>query len=55
MGKTGADTAKVLDRAREFLEQSRKHRLNGEFTQGYTDAQIYSGGLRITTSPPKNQ
>jgi hypothetical protein len=40
MGKTVPDGDQLLDTAREWLEKSRKHRVNGEYSDAYNDAHL---------------
>ncbi len=40
LGKTLKDGDALLETARQWLEKSRKHRLDGEYTEAYTDAQL---------------
>jgi hypothetical protein len=47
MGKRLGDGDALLDTARKWLEQSRKHRLNGEFAEAYNDAQLSLQAVRI--------
>ncbi len=47
MGKKIYDGDALLDTARQWLEKSHKHRLNGEFTEAYTDAQLALRAVRI--------
>jgi hypothetical protein len=46
-GKTLADGDELLDTARQWLEKSRKHRVNGEYTEAYTDAQLALRSQRL--------
>ena len=47
MGKKLHDGDQLLNTAREWLEKSRKHRVNGEFMEAYTDAQLALRAVRI--------
>ncbi|HEY7315327.1 MAG TPA: hypothetical protein VH643_38705 [Gemmataceae bacterium] len=47
LGKKLNDGDDLLNTAREWLEKSRKHRLNGEYSEAYTDAQLSLRALRI--------
>jgi hypothetical protein len=47
MGKKLADGDDLLNTAKRWLEESRKHRLNGEYDHAYTDAQLSLRALRI--------
>ena len=47
LGKTLEDGDSLLDTARQWLEKSRKHRVNGEYTDAYTDAQLALRAERI--------
>lgn len=47
MGKKIHDGDALLDTARQWLDKSHKHRLNGEFTEAYADAQRALGAVRI--------
>jgi hypothetical protein len=47
LGKKLNDGDDLLNTARQWLEKSRKHRLNGEYTEAYTDAQLSLRALRI--------
>jgi len=47
MGKKLGDGDQLLNTAREWLEQSRKHRRNGEFPEAYLDAQLALRAVRI--------
>ena len=47
VGKKLHDGDDLLNTAREWLEKSRKHRLNGEFTEAYTDSQLALRAVRL--------
>jgi hypothetical protein len=47
MGKKLHDGDDLLNTAREWLEKSRKHRLNGEFDEAYTDGQLALRAVRL--------
>jgi len=47
MGKKIHDGDALLDTARQWLEKSHKHRVNGEFTDAYDDAQLALRAVRI--------
>lgn len=47
MGKKIHDGDDLLDTARQWLEKSRKHRVDGEFRDAYTDAQLALRAVRI--------
>jgi hypothetical protein len=47
MKKTLNDGDALLDTARQWLDKSRKHRVNGEFSEAYTDAQLALRAVRI--------
>ncbi|MGH7222561.1 MAG: hypothetical protein ACRELF_05000, partial [Gemmataceae bacterium] len=47
LGKKLGDGDQLLDTAREWLEKSRRHRVNGEFTEAYKDAQLSLRAVRI--------
>jgi hypothetical protein len=47
MGKKIGDGDALLDTARKWLEKSRKHRLNGEFSDAYDDAQLALGAVHL--------
>jgi hypothetical protein len=47
MGKKLNDGDQLLNTAREWLDKSRKHRINGEFTEAYTDAQLALRAVHI--------
>ncbi len=47
MGKKIHDGDALLDTARQWLEKSRKHRIDGEFNDAYADAQLALRALRI--------
>jgi hypothetical protein len=47
MGKKVHDGDALLDTARQWLDKSRKHRLNGEFPEAYSDAQLALRAVRL--------
>ncbi len=47
MGKKLDDGDGLLDTARQWLDKSRKHRINGEYSEAYTDAELALRALRI--------
>jgi hypothetical protein len=47
MGKNIHDGDALLDTARQWLEKSHKHRINGEFAEAYADAHLALGAVRI--------
>jgi hypothetical protein len=47
MGKRIGDGDALLETARQWLEKSKKHRLNGEFSDAYNDAQLALRAVRI--------
>ncbi len=47
MGKKIDDGDGLLDTARQWLDKSRKHRINGEFPEAYSDAQLALRAVRI--------
>jgi hypothetical protein len=47
MGKKLHDGDELLNTARQWLEKSRKHRVNGEFDNAYADAQLALRAVRI--------
>jgi hypothetical protein len=47
LGKNIHDGDALLDTARQWLDKSRKHRVNGEFTEAYADAHRAMRAVRI--------
>jgi hypothetical protein len=47
MGRKISDGDALLERARQWLDKSRKHRLDGEFAEAYQDAHLAMRAVRI--------
>ena len=49
LGKKLNDGDALLDTARQWLDRSRKHRINGEYTDAYNDAHLALRAVRLLT------